>query len=318
MIIKNSNLRRSMVDNRYKILGIIIGAILIFAVIQLFNNIAKNSRTNSTNITVNQNTYQPADTMIYGGDISEKQQETNSNVIDTFIGYCNNKETQKAYNLLTDECKSLVYPQIEHFQNNFINKIFDTKKTYSMQSWMTNRGLNTYKVKIIEDILSTGKFVEEETSEDYYTIVNQNGEYKLNINSYIGRENINKEKETDNLKILVISKDVYMNYEIYNIQVQNKTNDTIFLDSKQDTKSVYLTGSGTNTFRAFIYELGDATLTLKARQTKYISIKFNKVYNPNVKVGKMVFSNIINNYDDYKQTTEKKEYKNITKMEIEL
>lgn len=318
MIIKNSNLRRSMVDNRYKILGIIIGAILIFAVIQLFNNMAKNSSTNSTSITVNQNTYQPSDTMIYGGDISAKEQEINNNVIDTFIGYCNNKETQKAYNLLTDECKNLIYPQIEYFEQNFINKIFDTKKTYSMQSWITNKGLDTYKVRIIEDILSTGKLVEEETSEDYYTIVNQNGEYKLNINSYIGRKNVNKEQETDNLKISVISKDVYMNYEIYNIQVQNKTNNTIFLDSKQDTKSVYLTGSGTNTFRAFIYELGDATLTLKARQTKYISIKFNKVYNPNVEVGKMVFSNIINNYDDYKQTTNKQDYKNITKMEIEL
>lgn len=318
MIIKNSNLRRSMVDNRYKILVIIIGAILIFAVIQLFNNMAKNSSTNSTNVTINKNTYQPTDTVIYGGDIPEKEQEINNNVIDTFIGYCNNKEIEKAYNLLTVECKSLVYPKIEYFENNFINKIFNTKKIYNLQSWITYRGSDTYKVKILEDILSTGKLIEEETIEDYYTIVNQNGEYKLNINSYIGRKNINKEQETDSLKISVISKDVYMNYEIYNIQVQNKTNNTIFLDSKQDTKSVYLTGSGTNTFRAFIYELGDATLTLNARQTKYISIKFNKVYNPNVEVGKMVFSNIINNYDEYKQTTNKQEYKNITKMEIEL
>lgn len=318
MIIKNSNLRRNIVNNRYKILGVIIGVILIFIIVQILNQIAKNSNSSPTNIIINQNMYQPSDTVIYGGNISEKKQETNNSVIDTFIKYCNNKQIQEAYNLLTDECKNLLYPKIEYFENNFVNKTFNTKKIYSIQSWITNRGLDTYKVRILEDMLSTGKIANEQAIEDYYTIVNKDGEYKLNINSYIGRNYINKESETDNLKISVISKDIYTNYEIYNIQVQNKTNNAIFLDSKQDTKSVYLSGNKNSTYRALIYELGDATLTINARQSKYISIKFNKVYNPNMSVNKMVFSSIINNYDEYKQTINKKEYANIIKIEIAL
>lgn len=41
MIIKNSNLRRQIFSNRYKILGIIVAIILIFALIQLLNQTAQ-------------------------------------------------------------------------------------------------------------------------------------------------------------------------------------------------------------------------------------------------------------------------------------
>lgn len=317
MIIKNSNLRRSIVSNRYKILGIIIGAILIFAVIQVLNAIAENSNKNSVDTHINQNIYNPSDTIIYGSDVPEKEQEINNNIIDTFMEYCNNKEIEKAYNLLTDECKEVMYPKIEYFKNNYINKLFSTKKIYNIQSWITDVG-NTYKVRILEDMLSTGKVSEENTKEDYYTVVKKDNEYKLNINSYVGRNNIHKSKKVEDVEISIINKDIYMNYEIYNIEIKNNTDNTICLDTKQDTKSVYLSGNNNNTYRAFMYELSDYALLLSSHQNKNISIKFNKMHNPNVQVNKMIFTDIIKNYDEYKKLTNKKEYTNKIKMEIDL
>lgn len=317
MIIKNSNLRRNIVSNRYKILGIIIGAILIFAIIQVLNAIAENSNKNSVDTQINQNVYNPSDTIIYGSDVPEKEQEINNNIIDTFMEYCNNKEIEKAYNLLTDECKEVMYPKIEYFKNNYINKLFSTKKIYNIQSWITDVG-NTYKVRILEDMLSTGKVSEENTKEDYYTVVKKDDGYKLNINSYVGRNNIHKSKEVENIEISILNKDIYMNYEIYNIEIKNNTDNTICLDTKQDTKSVYVSGNNNNTYRAFMYELSDYALLLSSHQNKNMSIKFNKMHNPNVQISKMIFTDIIKNYDEYKQLTNKKEYTNKIKMEIDL
>ena len=186
MIIKNSNLRTILAENRYKILAIIIAIILILCVIRLLNEMAKNANRKTEN-TVNietSTTYKPQETILQGENVPDFQQEKNDNVMENFIKYCNKKEIQKAYNLLTDECKEILFnSDIQNFEKDYINKIFTTEKSYTMKSWIKTSNSYTYKVKIMEDMLSTGKV--NEAVEDYYTIVNKNGENKLNINSYV-------------------------------------------------------------------------------------------------------------------------------------
>ena len=295
MIIKNSNLRSSLFSNRYKILGIIVAIILVLCGIRLLNNMSKEKlKTQAVGGKTSQITYKPQETVISGDNVPQEQQQANTNVMEQFIKYCNAKEVQKAYNLLTDECKEVIYDSnIENFRKNYVEKIYISNKTYSMQSWIKESNSVTYKGRIIDDILSTGKV--GEVVEDYYTIVRQNGSYKLNINSYIGRKTINKQGTQDNITINVISKDIYMDYETYNIKVENNTNNTILLDSKQSDKSVYLTGNNDTTYRAFMYEIDDAYLTIKPHLYTNLSIKFNKMYNTSIKVSSVTFSNIINN-----------------------
>ena len=66
-------------------------------------------------------------------------------------------------------------------------------------------------MKIIDDILSTGKS-NDYTKQDYITIKQQDGEYKLNINRYIESKKINKTTEKDNIQIEVVSKNTFMEY----------------------------------------------------------------------------------------------------------
>ncbi len=221
MIIRNSNLRQNLFENRYKILAVIVAIILILCVICALNEMAKQSANQEKQAnTISTSSYKPQETAVLGENVSQSIQEENTKIMDEFISLCNKKQIEKAYALLTDECKKEIFnSKLQNFEKDFIEKIFNGTKTYSMQSWINSKN-PTYKVRILNDVMSTGKI--GEVIEDYYTIVNEKGEYKLSINSYIGKEYINKQTTKDNITIEIISKDIYMDYEIYNMEIRKQ------------------------------------------------------------------------------------------------
>lgn len=322
MIIKNSNIRSFLASNKYTLLGIIIAIILLLCVRQLIINFykedQKQKQKETGNTVSNINTqYRPQETVISGEDITKEDQKSNEQIIEEFISYCNNMDIQQAYNMLTDECKQEVfYNNIQNFQENYINKIFNTKKIYSMQSWVSNYW-DTYRMLFSEDALATGQ-VTQNKIEDYYTIINNNGEYKLNINGYIGRQQINKEGQADGVTIQLLTKDIYKDYEIYNIRVENNTGNTIMLDSKRNTNTVYLLSSSEQKFIAYMYELEDTRLIINNGLKTTMSIRFNKIYSNRTKMSRMVFEDIIKDYDTYKTVQNKEEYSNKARISIEL
>lgn len=321
MIIKNSRIRQYLSKNSYKILFGIIGIILLLLILANMSDIAKKQKEEEKNKisdkTITSNVYKPQETVISGQNVVKEKQEKNSNIINEFVKYCNNGEIEKAYNLLTEECKINLYPNINTFKTNYVQKRFTKKRQADIQSYYNDR-VYTYKVRLTEDILSTGNASMDGAIEEYMTIVTKNGEEKLSINNYITRRNIGIEGSNNNITIKLVSKDIYLDYEIYNIQISNNTNKKILLDSKQNTNTVYLTSSIGGTFRASIYEMSETSLIVGERQTKNLSIKFNKVYNPTLKMSAMNFSNIIMDYEDYKNSKDKENYENINSIKIEL
>lgn len=308
MIIKNSNLRRNITENRYKILAIIVAIILILCLIRMLNEFAKgtNQKKNENTNTSYTSSYKPQETVVLGGNVQDSKQEKNSKVMDEFIKYCNSKEIEKAYNLLTEECKREKFSNsIENFKKEYVEKIFTTTKTYNMQAWI-NADNPTYKVRILNDVLSTGST--GEVIEDYVTIVKENENYKINLNSFIGKKDVNKQTKQEDITVTVLGKETNMNYEIYNIKVENNTKNTILLDTKEKQKSVYATGSNGATYTAFMYEIEDTQLTIKPNISRTISIKINKIYSPNIGVNKLTFTDVIMNLEEYNNTENKKDY----------
>lgn len=308
MIIKNSNLRRDITENRYKILAIIVAIILVLCLIQSLNELAKtsNKKKNENKINTNTSSYKPEETAVLGSNVQNKKQEQNTRVMDEFIKYCNSKEIEKAYNLLTDECKIEKFSNnIENFKTNYVEKIFTKTKTYNMQAWINGEN-PTYKVRIIDDVLATGDV--GEAVEDYITIIKKDNDYKINLSSYIGTTNVNKQTKQDDIIVTFLEKESNMEYEIYNIQIENKTKNTMLLDTKTKPKSVYATGSNGATYTAFMYEIEDTHLTIEQGVTKKISIKINKIYSPNIGVDKLTFTDVIENLEEYNNTQNKNEY----------
>lgn len=322
MIIKNSNLRIMLYQNRYKILGIIVSIILILAMIKVMNTFAKmklEEQKNNTSGTTVESVYRPEETMISGENVPKEEQIQNDSIIDLFMQACNEKKIEEAYNMLTDECKEQVFfNSIQKFKDNYVERVFKSKKEYNIQSWIA--GINyTYKVRILNNFLETGNVSSIENAiEDYYTIVKQDNGYKLNINGYIGRQKINQVAQQENVKIILESKDVFKEYETYNFKIENHTENTICIDSKEKVDTMYLVGENERNYTAYAYELDTTRLVVNSKNIKNVTIKYNKIYSNRSRMSKIVFEDIVLNYEEYKQITAKQSYTNRIKIEIDL
>lgn len=79
---------------------------------------------------------------------------------------------------------------------------------------------------------------------------------------------------------------------------------------------MYVEDIGELHYNSYSHEL--VTEELRVRAIKNISIKFNKKYNTQREIERIIFSDIILDYDNYISYTNKSEFQNRTKIEIEL
>lgn len=299
-------------QNRRKILMTILIIVFILGMIQLLNYFTKVNKekeisqiniTNTNNV-INQELISDKSS-VTGDTISSTKLKSDSEIINEFVKYCNEGNTNSAYDLLTDECKEEMFPTIEDFNNIYYLKLFNgDKKTYTLENWSGN----IYQVRFTGDILSTGDLTNNETKQDYITTVRENGEKKININNYVGRQNLNKTTEYKDVKITVNSIDTYMDYEIYNLSIQNNSENDILLDTNDDTKSVYLLDSKNMKYYFYNNEIIENRLLVKSEFTNTLEIKFSNSYSSSRNINKLIFSKLVLNYDEYKNLENKEEY----------
>ena len=150
----------------------------------------------------------------------------------------------------------------------------------------------------------------------YYTIKKENDEYKLNISSFIGKQNYaSKIGEKNGIKIELKNTCVYMDYQTYEISVKNNTQNSIMLNPKENSNSIYIIDSNGIKIDSLLYENKENELILSPGEEKKITIKFNNAYQYGVNISKIVFSNIITNYEEYLNNNEYEE-KEIIEIEI--
>lgn len=103
--------------NKKKIFIIIIIWLIIFIINQILKNRPKQLPAPST-------TYTPHVSVLDDEkEVPEKYQKPIENTIDTYFNYCNNGEYEKAYNMITKECREKNYPTLEQF-TGYINEVF--------------------------------------------------------------------------------------------------------------------------------------------------------------------------------------------------
>lgn len=301
-------------DNKTKIIKIGLLIIFILLIIQLMNYIAKlnnqkeekgtlisTEQNNNDSNKENTNTSVTTEKSAVTGELVDDKQITNAqNIIEQFVSYCNNGETEKAYNLLSKDCKDEVYKSLEAFETLYYKENFggNIKKTATIENWFGN----TYAVYISTDIMATGK-IEDTKKRDYYTLVDEDGSTKLNINSFIKKENINKEQTENNITYKIISKNVYMDYEEYTVQVQNGSENTILLDSMQSTKTIYLEDEKSVKYYCYTNEIISEFLKVNKGASTQLKLRFMRSYSSSQKNVSLVFSDIITNYTGSKDKT---------------
>lgn len=288
-------------QNKNQIIKIGVFIIFLFIILQLLNKLAQiKNKESIENVTVsNTSSTTQSDnkglisnkSAVNGGEVSKENLKNATDTIYEFVDYCNKQEIEKAYNLITEECKQQMYPTLYSFKNAYYGDVFNGKqRTCTIENWVND----IYKVRMGEDILSTGKDTGY-AKEDYITIKKVDNEYKLNINNYIGTTKIEKTTTNDNIIMEVLSKNTYKDYEEYTIKVTNKTNGIIKLDTTTSTKTTYIEDSNGRKYSYYSNELTDETLTFQRGQTADVTIKFYSPYISTKSIKAIVFSNIIFN-----------------------
>lgn len=311
--------RRIWNQNTKKILLILFIILIIFIVIQILNYFAKVSEEEQRQERENELQeyvgHQSEQSITSGGTVEKHVDEQVESTIEEFIHFCNEGDTQKAYEMLSNDCKEELYPTLENFTNTYYRRNFNTKKLFSMQSWVVSS--LTYKVTLHEDILSTGR-VEDSVIEDYYTIVQEDGNWKLNIAGFIQKQDLNQVVQNVGITIQLINKKTYMEYEEYQINVRNETGKTIFLDSMETSSGIYLLGSTGAQYSVYTSELEETKLRVQNNDSNILSLKFGKEYNTNRAVESIHFTDIILDAESYQQTTNPSTYEERMNIEIML
>ena len=302
-------------QNRLQFWILLIIVALAFIVLQIVNTLVARNNEEEKNMLANRNTYvdktanpRPTNTSVLTGEqIPDVQDTINKNFIKQFVEYCNNDQIQEAYDMLSAECKELLYPTVDVFNQIFIENIFYIDRMYSLQNWFIDNNSYTYYIKYTEDVMATGNVNSDENKGDYITIVKKDDQYYLNISSYVGRQEINKSTSKDNISFTVNWADMYINYTILNFTVKNNTGKTICLDAKEDTEATYIYDKNKVEYLSLINENTTESLMVRNQSTKTVNIKFSKMYNQARVLAGITFQDIVLNYDDYTSNQAEKE-----------
>lgn len=291
-------------QNRIKVWAMIFGIIFIFAIIQVLNISASNKlkeqnkeikeETTSKNVVSYDN---ESEAMISKDKVPEKYRNDFGDLINQFFTYCIKHQPELAYNLISEETKENLYPTEQLFEELYYSEKFNGDKQFSFQSWITAGKLYIYQVKIFDNMLSTGK-TNDIYYQDFVTISPEQGEYKLNINSLIGIKNINQTYKNDILEVKVKKSQVFMDYEIYSFEIRNMTESKIKIDSREKTDNVYVVDKNGNKYSALLHENTEQEMVLEPNETKRINIKFSDTYREGIVIDKIVFNDIVINYNE--------------------
>ena len=308
------NIKRTIDQNHKLIIFIIVGIVFILFLIKSLNTFYENEekRKKAELIEKNNQTTQTPE-------ITDDYYSTESNSIEktiiSFINYCNKRELENAYKMLTEECKKAMFSNIEEFERIYINNVYNIQREYEMVKWYTNGNKHTYQVKLFGNILATGD--PNNYKEEYYTFIeDDNGNYKLNINNYIYGEDRNIKESKNGIIVEIGHVDIYEEYEIAKIKITNVSAKKVSLTGDKYRKNIYLQNSLNTTYSSLNSEFDNKEIILEPRTSDTFEVKFNKMYNGKNDTKYLILSDVILDYEDYLNSTDKSNYENRTSLKI--
>lgn len=286
--------------NRKKIFLLLTSAVILGAIFYRLFQISIENRENTTNDTVqtptiDTNTFnsislQTQKSAISRENITNTQKEIS--VIDNFMSYCNSKELDKAYSLISDDCKKELYPKLKDFQNGYYKTYFNGQsKLIKTENWING----IYKIDIGENALATGRYSSSSNLQDYITLTKDNqGNTKLNINGYISKTTYNLSQTQDNVTVKLLEKNIYMDCEYYTFEVTNNNiHNVIALADKKYPSTIYITDANGFKYESCINTYAQEELNVYPKQKKNIKIKFLNKYSSSRNIKSLTLSQVV-------------------------
>ena len=267
------------------------------------------------------NTYNPDTPIIdYGGKVPNKDKEEVNETLESFLNYCKTKDYENAFNMLSDNCKNYLYNNnIEDFKK-YVDAVYTEYNNYSYtQNYSNKDDVYIYDVTTLNsDILATGTTGGYDTYKDRISIITENGVKKIANQGYIKNINISKEIEDDYMRIKVISKDCNYDQITYNLEITNKTDNTIVIADNKANQEITLNLEGEYLNVENVMTLSGV---IKPGQTVKTILVFNKFFDSNREESQINFNyiRVMQDYDSNMSLDEQREKANrIYSLNIEL
>lgn len=255
-----------------KNLRIIIFILIIWLLIVVINNLLKGYVPEKTlNVT-----YNPHESVLNSEEkVPNRLVEPINNLVDEYFNYCQNKEYEKAYNMLLDGCKQKYFRTILEFKD-YVDMIFNGEKIYYIQNYSNYKNNYIYQIRIFENIMRTGLTGVNDISfyEEKISICEVNGELKLGIRQYISTETMDNIYEDDYLKIWVEKKDTLYEQESYQIRIRNKSNFiAVLADNSEEMEAMLVVGSAKRESLN-----SNISIVMQPGETILVNLDFTKFY----------------------------------------
>lgn len=192
-------------------------------------------------------TYEPhTSIMDTSSSTPQNLQKTIEELIEEYVSVCNDGNYQKAFNMLSDDCKKYSFDDnVQNFMLHVLEKM-PTPKKYGIQSYSNieigNKKVYIYEIKYIDDLMATGltNSTYAFTSEKITFYRNDNNEYEMNVGDFIYHYDIKNISENEYLKIDVKDKIVDYSTETYSLTITNRSNYTVVIADGVETDEVVL------------------------------------------------------------------------------
>lgn len=214
-------IRRFIKKNRKKVIFVVITVAIIIAINYILKNMPEEE--------IPKTTYEPNVAVMDESEVPKKWHSEIENRIKTFVDYCNNKEYENAYDMISDDCKDAIYPVIGDFKE-YVDKRFQVKRIYSIQNFSNISKQYIYDVNFMSDFMATGStgtnygYVQEK-----FVFTEDDNSLKFAIGGFVRTNILDAFVEDENLKIVTKKKNVYYDHETYTVDITNKTDYPIVL-----------------------------------------------------------------------------------------
>ncbi len=285
-----ADLRLKLRDFIKKYKAIIIIAVITWFILVAINYFLENQKPSDKPITG----YSPYEPIIENGEqMPENIIDPINEIISQYIKYCNEKKYEKAYEMISKDCRECIYPDIKYFKN-YVDYVFETEKVYSIQNYSNYNNSYIYRVRIFDDILATGMTGTDDFRyfEEKLVFTKENGNILFGVKGFIKKENQNLVYDDKNLKITVKSKMTSYDEQVYNMTIENKTNNYAIIYDKDINNNIFIKSARGIKF-TYNEDLTQESIILKPQEKININLSFSIFYDEGIQCEEMDFENVL-------------------------
>ena len=284
-----------------KNIKLIIFALIIWLIILFVNNFLSNNTFKDFERT----TYKEHEAIMDSSTkVPEKLKQPINETVDTYFNYCNNKQYEEAYSMISDDCKKVYFPTLDRFKE-YVDLVFNENKIYYLQNYSNYNNIYIYRMRIMEDLLATGLTGKDDLYfyEEKIALKEENGKISLSLRQLITIEEMDEIYEDSYVKIWVEQRSVFYEQETYKVRIKNKTSNTVVLADNQEKKEIILQ-VGTENREA---NNDNLNVVIYPDETREYNLKFTKFFDDDTTVKGLIF-NAVRVLPQYSGFSELKEY----------